>query len=120
MSWYSRWGVIGGLVLAQVGAVVAYQVFMAGHATPARAAAQERSPVPVQRKKEPAPGPVPVVDIPPSLPEVRQAAAQVPSLTEPKEMISPVPMRSVPQPPGVPGAETPAVRVGSEEMVPPP
>jgi hypothetical protein len=44
MSWKRRWGIVGILVLAQVGIIVCYQGVLTGNAAPA--AAQEQKPAP--------------------------------------------------------------------------
>jgi hypothetical protein len=102
MNWYRRWGIIGALALAQLGAIVAYQVFLAGHGSPARAAAQEKVSPPPAKKDEPATlTPVPVVD-------AKDAGLILPPLSEPKQLpemkpavveLPPV----LPAPPPIPG-----------------
>lgn len=58
MSWFRRWGIIGALAVTQVGAVLCYQAFLAGHGSPARAAAAQQKPA-SPPKSEGSPAPLP-------------------------------------------------------------
>src|SRR4051794_3766007 len=107
MSWYRRWGIIGVLALAQVGAIVCYQAFLSGHGSP-RAGAQESI--------------KPILPPVAPMPKVETAKAQdplsLPSLPEPRKLpeLSPVPrmptevmLPPVPPLPDSKGAATPTV-----------
>src|SRR5437879_5038947 len=123
MSWYRRWGVIGALAVAQVGAVVCYQAFLVGHASPARAAAQEK---PAVNKAD---TPLPVPPVPPVTEPGKGSPATLPAIpdvmplpvakdsTKPADPLPPILMPLPPDNKTLPSAVVPAA--AQEKVVPP-
>src|SRR3954453_21852224 len=108
MSGYRRWGIIGALVVAQLGAVIFFQASLSGPGPPARAPAQEK------------PAGMPPAAPKPVVPEPKQGGGEVVQAGLP-ELPAPAMLPPMSPPPSAQPVNPPsAAPLSMPPMLPPP